>query len=81
MSREATRIVHAMLDTMPAEDRLALLVATIVERRPGALSALVSMSAVLAAMARHLSERDKIALSEVLRDVADAVEQRVLVDV
>lgn len=74
MTRESTRIVNAVLREMPLDDQLASLICCIIQRRPQALSALVSMSAVLAAMAEHLSARDRIALSEIVRDTADHIE-------
>jgi hypothetical protein len=53
-----------------------LCLGAVIERRPQALSALVSMAAVITAMAGHLGERDRIALSEILRDSADEIERR-----
>lgn len=74
MTRESTRIVNAVLREMPLDDQLASLVCCIIQRRPQALSALVSLSAVLAVMADHLTDRDRIALSEIVRDTADHIE-------
>lgn len=76
MSRESTRIINAVLRELPLDDQLASLICCIIERKPQAMSALVSMSAIMTAMAGYLSEGDRIALAEILRDSADHVEHR-----
>lgn len=73
MSRE---IVHAVLRELPPDERLAALICAVVERKPQAMSALVSMLAVLGVMAHHLSSENRIAFAELMRDAADEIEQR-----
>jgi hypothetical protein len=66
-----------MLCELPLDVQMAALVCAIVERRPQAIRALVSMSAVMAVMAnaRCLSETNRIALAEVVRACADEIER------
>lgn len=73
MSRE---IVHAVLRELPPDEQLAALICVIIERKPQARSALVSMLAVLGVLARHLSSENRIAFAELMRDAADEIEQR-----
>jgi hypothetical protein len=76
MSRETSRIVHAVLRELPPDEQLASLICAIIERKPQAMSALVSMLAVLGVMARHVSTENRIALAELMRDAADELERR-----
>jgi hypothetical protein len=65
-----------LIRSLPADERLAELIITIVERRSEAMAAPISMAAVITAMAQYLNRRDRIALAEILRDAADRVEHR-----
>jgi hypothetical protein len=69
-----TRIVDVVLGALSPDERLASLICSVIERRPQAMSALVSMAAVIAVMAQHLNGTSRIALAEILRDTADNVE-------
>jgi hypothetical protein len=71
----STRTLDALAE-MSADEQLATLICCIVERRPQAMSAVVSMAAVIAVMAQHFNETNRIALAEILRDIADDVEHR-----
>ncbi len=75
MSDDALRI-HGALCKLPLDVQMATLICAIVERRPQAMRALVSMSSVMAVMADAacLSEVNRVALAEVVRDCADEIE-------
>jgi hypothetical protein len=70
------RIINAVLHELPADDRLAALICSVIERKPQAMSALVSMVAVIGVMSRHLSDTNRIALAEIFRGCADHIERR-----
>lgn len=74
LSRDS-RVIDAVWRECSLEERVAALICAVVERRPQAMKALVSTAAVLDVMARHVPAGNRIAFAELLRDVADHVEQ------
>jgi hypothetical protein len=49
-----------VLRELPPDEQLASLICVAIERKPQAMSALVSMLAVLGVMTRHVSTEDRI---------------------
>jgi hypothetical protein len=77
MSHSNARLVHDLLRQFSARDKLvALVVSVIHDHRSETLKSAMSLIATVGALAHHLSDCDKIALSEVLRDCADTIEHR-----
>jgi hypothetical protein len=76
MSRDDARIIDAALGQLSPVDRVVTLVASIITRKPEAMSGTLSMIAITAAMAGYLSLEDRIMLAEIMRDAADEVEHR-----
>jgi hypothetical protein len=73
MSREE---ITELLWSLPADERLAMLCCSVIERDPGATAAVKGLIAVATAMARRLNVEQRFELAEVLRDSADEIERR-----
>jgi hypothetical protein len=76
MTPDAQRTIDETLAHLPLDDRMFALIACIVERKPQATRAVVSLIAAVTAMAGVLDAAERIAIAEILRDSADRVEQR-----
>jgi len=70
------RLIHTMLREFSLYDRTVALVVSLIKDKCGPMSPLISLTAVIAVMARHLCKDEQIALANHLRDVADHVEHR-----
>jgi hypothetical protein len=76
MSLKNQHVINLVLKNQPLDDRVFALVANIVQRKPECMRAAVSLASCVGAMSRFLSYRDRIVLSEILRDTADLAENR-----
>lgn len=76
MSHENMRAIDEMLRGMPVDDKIAMLIISLIEFRPGAVDVVLSLIATIGVMTRGLSREKQVMLSELLRDLADRVEHR-----
>ncbi len=76
MTQKTARAVDDALGDLPLDDRLVALVVSVITRRPEAIRAVLSLLSLTSVLARELPLAQRIALSEVARDVADEIERR-----
>ncbi len=76
MTQKTARAVDDALGGLPLDDRLVALVVSVITRRPEAIRAVLSLLSLTSVLARELPLAQRIALSEVARDVADEIERR-----
>ena len=76
MSRDNARLIDAMLREFPLRERIIALVVNLIRDKQGPMSPIISMTACISTMAKHLREEERIALAELLRDAADHCEHR-----
>jgi hypothetical protein len=69
------RKIMAALRSLPVEDRMAMLVMSIVEADGSALTVAKRMLNANIMMARGMSASNKFLLAELMRDAADALER------
>jgi hypothetical protein len=70
-SKDNAHAVDQALGDLPLSDRIFALTACIVTRKPESLRGTVAVTAVTTAMEQHLSEAERVAISEILRDAAE----------
>jgi hypothetical protein len=78
MTPETTRAIDQALGELPLIDRITALMCSVITRKPEATKGVVSMIAIVTAMAKYLDAPERVAAAEILRDAADAVERRQL---
>jgi hypothetical protein len=78
MPPKSAREIDQVLGDLPLMDRIVALMCSIIMRKLEVTKGVVSMIAIVTAMAEHLDEPTRIGISEVLRDAADAVERQQL---
>ena len=76
MTPETTRAIDRALGDLPLLDRIMMLMCSVIMRKPEAVKGTVAMIATATVMAKQLGEPERIAIAEILRDAADAVEHR-----
>ena len=76
MTQKTARAVDDALGDLPLDDRLVALVVSVITRRPEAIRAVLSLLSLTSVLTRELPLAQRIALSEVVRDVADEIERR-----
>lgn len=78
MTLKSAREIDAVLADLPLEDRVIALAANMIMRHPQALKAVCALIGFVSAMAKFLSEPERITIAEIMRDSADAIEHRQL---
>ena len=76
MTQKTARAVDDALGDLPLDDRLVALVVSVITRRPEAIRAVLSLLSLTSVLTRELPLAQRIALSEVVPDVADEIERR-----
>jgi hypothetical protein len=76
MSHENMRAIDEALRGLSVDDKIAALILSLIEYRPDAVGAVVSLIATIGVMTRGLSQTNQVMLAELLRDCADRVERR-----
>jgi hypothetical protein len=78
MTPETTRAIDRALGDLPLLDRITMLMCSVIMRKPEATKGVVSMIAIVTSMAKNLDAPERVAVADILRDAAGAVERRQL---
>ncbi len=75
MALEQMRAASDVLEKLPLDQQLTLLLVTICRRRPQIMRSLISLITVMQMMTEGLSQSNRMMFGELLRDAADEIER------